>query len=84
MYDFNHNFNKYRVSSFEISSVESKSDALDKFYKDFKKLKDCKSQQKNTKERKTTLQRNVPLLYDELIDLYKIEYNHVFESKDED
>ena len=36
-----HNFSKYSVSNFnKIPSIESKFDALDNFYKDFKKLGD--------------------------------------------
>ena len=47
--------NKYSVSSFnEISLIDSKFDAINKFYKDLLKLNDVKSQKKkkNTKQKK--------------------------------
>ena len=48
-----HNFNKYSVSSFnEISSIDPKFDTINKFYKDFLKLNDVKSQNKITKQKK--------------------------------
>ena len=34
----------------EISSIDSKFDALDKFYKDFERLETVKSKNKNTKK----------------------------------
>ena len=44
-YDSLHNFNKHSVSNFnKISSIDSKFDTINKFYKDFKKLNDVKSQ----------------------------------------
>ena len=44
------NFNKYTVSSFnEISSIDCKFVIINKFYKDFLKLNDVKSQKKITK-----------------------------------
>ena len=53
VYNSVHNFNKYRVSSFnEISSVDSKFHTINKFYKDLLKLNDVKSQNKNTKQKK--------------------------------
>ena len=49
-YGFVHNFNKFSMSNFnEISSINSKFDTLNKLYKDFKKLNDVKSQNKNKK-----------------------------------
>ena len=49
VYDSRHNFNKYRMSNFiEISSIDSKFDIVNKFYKDFKKLDDVK-RKKNKK-----------------------------------
>ena len=78
VYNSVHNFNKYSVSGFyEISSIDSKFDTLNKFYKDLLKLNDVKSQSKNTK------QKSALLIYYELIDMYKKEYEHVFENKDE-
>ena len=70
-----HNFNKYSVSSFnEISSIDSKFDTINKFYKDLLKLNDGKSQNKNTKEKIITVFKNASLLYYELINMYKKEY----------
>ena len=55
-YNSMHNFNKYSVSSFnEISSTDSKFDAINKFYKDLLKLNDVKSQNKNTKQKQITV-----------------------------
>ena len=79
-----HNFSKYSVSSFnEISSVDSKFDTKNKFYKDFLKLNDVKSQIKHTKQKKLTVLKIASLLYYELINKYKKEYEQVFEHKDE-
>ena len=48
-----HKFNKYSVSSFKkISSIDSKVDTINKFYKDLLKLNDVKSQNKFTKQKK--------------------------------
>ena len=53
VYDSRHNFNKYRVSNFnEISSIDSKFDIVNKFYKDFKKLVDVKSKKRKKKKSK--------------------------------
>ena len=53
VYSSVHNFNKYSVSNFnEISSVDSKFDTLNKFYKDFLKLKKVKSSNKKTNQKK--------------------------------
>ena len=50
VYNSVHNFNKYSASSFnEISSIDSKFDTINKFYKDLLKLNDVKSQNKITK-----------------------------------
>ena len=54
-----HNFNKYSVLNFnEISSINSKFETLNKFYKDFKKLKAVKCQTKETKQKKITVLKN--------------------------
>ena len=55
-YDFVHNFNKYNVTNVnEISSIDSKFDALNKFYKDFVNLKGAKSKSRETsKKNKST------------------------------
>ena len=84
VYNSVHNFSKYSVSSFnEISSTDSKFDTISKFYKDLLKLNDVKSQNKNTKQKRNNCVKNAPLLYHELINMYKKEYEQVFENKDE-
>ena len=60
-----HNFNKYRVPSFdEISSIDSKFDTINKFYKDVIKLHNVKSQNENTKhiKKKITVLKNASLI----------------------
>ena len=53
VYDFVHNFNRYRLFNFyEISSTESKFDTIDKFYKDLLKLNNVKSKTEDTKLKK--------------------------------
>ena len=82
-YNLVHNFNKYSVSKFkEILSIDSKFDTLNKFYKDFKTLESVESQNQNTKQKKINVLKNVSLLYNVLINLYKKEYNQVFKSKE--
>ena len=71
-YDSVHNFNKYSLSSFnEISSIDSKFDTLDKFYKDFFKLKKVKSTNKKTNQKKIFVLKNALLLYNGLINIYE-------------
>ena len=86
VYSSVHNFNEYSVSSFsEISSIDSKFDTINKFYKDLLKLNDVKSQNKIAKQKKKkTVLKNASLLYNKWIDMYKKEYEQVFENKDED
>ena len=80
-----HNLNKYSVSNFnKISSIDSKFNTLDNFYKEFKKLKAVKSQNEETKQKKITVLKIVSLCYNELIDNYKKEYNQAFKRKDQD
>ena len=72
----------------ETSSVDSRFDTINKFYKDLLKLNDVKSQNKNTKQKKKKKKKNcvknASLLYYELINnMYKKEYEQVFENKDE-
>ena len=75
MYSSVHNFNKCSVSNFsEISSRDSKFNTLNKFYKDFKKLEDVKSQTNETKQKKITVLKNSSVLYDMLIKIYRKEY----------
>ena len=58
VYNSVHNFNKYSVSSFnEISSVDSKFDTVNKFYKYLLKLNDVKSQNKNTKKKNSCVKK---------------------------
>ena len=53
VYNSVHNFNKYSLSSFnEISSIDSKFNTINKFYKDILKLNDVKSQNKITEQKK--------------------------------
>ena len=84
VYSSVHNFNKYSVPSFnEISSLDSKFDAINKFYKDLLKLHYVKSQNKITKQKKITVLKNASLLYNKWIDMYRKEYEQIFENKDE-
>ena len=72
VYDSVHNFNKYSVSNFnETTSVDSKFDTLNKFYKDFKKLEGVKSRTNERKQKKITVLKNASFLYEELISFYK-------------
>ena len=52
VYNSVHNFNKYSVSSFnEISSIDSKFNTINTFYKDLLKLKDVKSPNEITRQK---------------------------------
>ena len=85
MYDSVRNFNKYNVPNFnEISSIVSKFDTINKFYKDLLKLSVVKSRSENKKQKKIGVLKNASVLYYELINMYKKEYEQVFEVKDED
>ena len=78
-----HNFNKYDVSIFnKIASIDSKFDTMNNFYKDFQNLKGVKSKSEEKKQRKIKVLNKASLLYDELVSIYKEEYNQAFESKD--
>ena len=58
MYDSVHNFNKYSVSNFnEISSIDSKFDAIKKFYKDLLKLNFVRSKTENTKQKNSCVKK---------------------------
>ena len=60
VYNSVHNFNKYSVSSFsEISSIDSKFDITNTFYKDPLKLNDVKSQNKTTKQKNDCIEKCV-------------------------
>ena len=51
-----HNFSKHRLSTFnEITSIDSKFDTLNKFYKDFIKLEGVKTKSKDATRKKTTV-----------------------------
>ena len=70
-----HNFDKYVVPHFnKISSIELKLDTKNKFYKDFKNLDAVKSQNKEKEQKKITLLKNASLFYNELVSMYKKEY----------
>ena len=46
------NFNKYSLLNFnELSSIDSKFDTINKFYKDLLRLNGVKSKNKNTKQK---------------------------------
>ena len=65
----------------EISSVDSKFDTINKFYEDLKKTETVKSQTGQKKQRKKNVRKHTSLLYEELIGIYKKEYDQTFESK---
>ena len=84
MYDPVNNFNKYNRSAFyEISSIDSKFDTINKFHNNLLKLDKVKSKTDDTKHRKITVLRNVAELYNKWVDRYEKEYEQVFENKDE-
>ena len=55
----------------EATSVDSKFNTLNKFYKDFKKLEGVKSRTNERKQKKITVLKNASFLYDQLISIYK-------------
>ena len=76
-----HNFNKYNVPNFnQISSIDCKFDTINKFYGDLLKLNAVKRQ---CQKQKKCVLKNASLFYYELINMYKKEYEQVFESEDE-
>ena len=84
VYSSEHNCNKYSVPNFnEISSIDYKFDAINTFYKDHSKLNNVKSQSGYTKQKKLVVLKNASLLYYDLINMYKKEYEQVFEIRDE-
>ena len=57
------NFSIYSVTNFnEISSTDSKFDILHRFYKDFEKIKDVKSETEETRQRKLKVLNNTSIL----------------------
>ena len=72
VYSSVHNSDKYSVPSFnEISPLDSKFDTLNKFYKDFEKLKGAKSQTKERKQKRITVLKNTFMIYDVFVRIYK-------------
>ena len=55
----------------ETTSVDSKFNTLNKFYKDFKKLEGVKSRTNERKQKRITVLKNASFLYDQLISIYK-------------
>ena len=55
----------------ETTSVDSKFNTLNKFYKDSKKLEGVKSRTNERKQKKITVLKNASFLYDQLISIYK-------------
>ena len=55
----------------ETTSVDSKFNTLNKFYKDFKKLEGVKSRTNERKQKRITVLKNKSFLYDQLISIYK-------------
>ena len=79
-----HTFDKYSLPNFnEISSIDSKFDTINKFYKDLVKLNNVKSRD-DKKQKNADVLKNATQLYNKWIDMYKKEYGQVFETKDED
>ena len=74
VYSSVHNSHKHSVPSFnEISPLDSKFGTLNKFYKDFEKLKGAKSQTKERKQKRITVLKNTLMLYNVLVRIYKKE-----------
>ena len=75
IYDQNHKFYKYRLSEFvKISSIESKFDTLEMFYKELIDLKSLNARTTENMKHKSTVLNNVSELYDDLIKEYKAVY----------
>ena len=73
LYSSVHNFNKYSLPNFnEISSIDSKFDRRNKFYKDLVKLDNVKSRD-DQKQKKADVLKNAIQLYNKWTDMYKIE-----------
>ena len=56
-------------------------DTINKFYKDILKSHNVKSQKENTKQNKRTVLKNASLLFYELINMCKKEYEQVLKLK---
>lgn len=78
-----HNFNKYNEPRFnEIWSIVSKFNTINKFYSDFaKKILKTKTMNHSKNKNKKLLKKAL-LLCDELINVYKKNFNQAFKSKD--
>ena len=84
VYSSVHNFSKYSLFNFnEISSIDSKFDTINKFYKDLVKSDNVKSRD-DKKQVKADVLKSATQLCNKWIDMYKKEYKQVFEIKDED
>ena len=70
VYNSVQNFNKYSLPNFnEISSIDSKFDRINKFYKYLVKLNNVRSKNENTKQKKITVLKNAAQLYNKWIDM---------------
>ena len=75
IYDQNHNFYKYRLDKFSnISSIESKFDMLEMFYKEFITLKSLEVKTEENTNHKFVVLNNALNEYDKLIKEYKKVY----------
>ena len=82
IYDQNHNFYKYRLDKFSnISSIESKFDMLEMFYKEFITLKSLEVKTEENTNHKFVVLNNALNEYDKLIKEYKKVYER--EPKDD-
>ena len=82
IYDQNHNFYKYRLDKFSnISSIESKFDMLEMFYKEFITLKSLEVKMEENTNHKFVVLNNALNEYDKLIKEYKKVYER--EPKDD-
>ena len=72
IYDPNHNFYKYRFSKFaQMSSIESKFNTLEMFYRQFISLKSLEVRTKENTNHKSVVLNNALNEYDKLIKEYK-------------
>ena len=78
VYSSVHNFNKYSVPNFnELLPIDYKFDAINTFYRDHSKLNNVKSQSGYTRQKKLAVLKNASLLYYDLVNMYKKEYEQV-------
>ena len=75
IYDQNHNFYKYRYDKFSnISSIESKFDMWQMFYREFISLKNLEAKTKENTNHEIVILINALNEYDKLIKEYKKVY----------